>query len=182
MKKHIKYLANKHQGGISNSVGNLYENHFAVFKIISHFDKSKAFLNKIVFVNQKSGCFIDDLFIRNGNRKEYHQLKTTKSLYWGVKKKKGTLNFDFSNQLLIEKRFKQPFILILVVQSKKLQTSLLKNRPKKLKSVTAVDHFPVCNNILEQVTKNPGFKAALEQICGLTGPQIDKLEALAKTI
>ncbi len=59
MKKHIKYLANKHQGGISNSVGNLYENHFAVFKIISHFDKSKAFLNKIVFVNQKSGCFID---------------------------------------------------------------------------------------------------------------------------
>lgn len=180
-RRHHQYLVNKQRGGAVNQKGNQYENFFALFKIIHYANTFPNHLEKIR-LSAQSKSFVDDLLINNKRTREYYQLKTSKRLAWGIGKKKGTLNFDFSNQRNIEKKRKARFVLNLVVQDLILRNKLLQKRPKHLKTCTNLVHFPYFDSILKQIANDSNFRTQLELLSAINTPPKDKLEALANCI
>lgn len=91
----LKYLSNKHRGGMNNMNGNSYENFYIVcliFRLMASDHSANTLLCR-----QKENAFVDDLFVLMNEIELYCQIKNKKDIYWG-ENKKGNICYDFAKQ------------------------------------------------------------------------------------
>lgn len=156
----IKYLANKHKGGESNSKGNLYEDFYAVFQIVSCIANYKNSLDAIAFQTQLEDTYVDDLLIAYPYSNTYHQLKDTLSLSWSDGSSRTILS-DFENQIADCKERDEDFALKLVCSA---SDGKVTNLPDSIAKHTSVENFPHAEDINQLIFISGSFKEALKQI------------------
>lgn len=180
-KRVTQYLGRKLLGGAINERGNKYEGYFTVFKITVNINLFPAKCDKVFFSAQEA-AFVDDLLIDIDSLRQLYQLKTSKSLDWGLARLLKAINFDFSIQRQIEIYYKRKFELSLVVSYPTLANNLIASIPRHLKPCTKIIFFPYYDSFQKQILNDPIFRNELEKLSGLSSPSIDKLEALAASI
>lgn len=175
-----KYLNNKHKGGINNAKGNSLENHFAVFKIAEHFNKTTE--HEHVKFSTQLRCFVDDLIIKTETNKEveHYQIKDIKSLSWTSGAHPISDDFKFQHQICYDNGEKPA--LEIVVTSPEVKEYLEESMEDDLKEIVSVHHFPKGNSLPATIKLNTELKTALSQMCALNKPATDKLDTLASIV
>ena len=169
------YLANKHRGGKSNNMGNLYENYYAVFSIL----REMATGHRYALVSaQVEGAYVDDLLIVDGENKIYHQLKNNAKLSWGGMQH-GDLKYDFLMQARLSESSSEKFLLKLVVSFH--YDKLMRALPNELKKVASVEFYPMLEDF-NQYAYFPAFANVAIKAIGCASYEIDKVENVATAL
>ncbi len=174
------YVGNKVQGGRNNSKGNVFENHFAVYKLASlmHTETNQD----TVLLSSQVKAFIDDLVIEKTVDKtnEYYQIKDVASLGWNDPAHPLSKDVSIQHDLCTSSGI-QPQIEI-VVSKKEVQGRLIDHLPGSLQNKVTITHFPAATSINNQIRNNQPFKTALAQICSLNNPTTDKLDVVGNLL
>jgi hypothetical protein len=183
-----KYLKNKNKGGTNNSKGNTFENYYTVYQIAKQYE-NKSNERHTLFSSQVL-AFVDDLVITfNKPNKKHHrvkksvtffQIKDTISLSWTTGA--HPLFEDFDIQHKITRGKKKGVRLYLVVSKDVVKENLDLDIPKSIENFTKIIHFPTANSISSLIHGNIAFKKVLIDVCAISNPSHDKLEALATII
>ena len=177
----LKYLKNKHKGGVSNEKGNTYENFFATCKIALLSANAIEQRAEIKFYSQILS-FVDDLVIlyETENRLQHHQLKNSLSITWGSSLK--SIADDFAKQEALNRSINRRSEMVLVVSDWQLQQRLATTCPPQIQAFSQVMHFPSSENLMEVVYAVPGFYEAVKYLCAFEDPPPDKIECVAKVL
>ena len=155
------HLKNKHRGAINNAKGNLYENYYAVYQIVScinaYFEQSCL----VFFQTQLQDSFVDDLLIHLPDIKIYHQLKNTVSICW-ESSNKHSLASDFHRQKRICQENGESFKLKLIYSCASID--LNSSDPDNIADCTRAEFFPYCEGITDTILRCENFKTALQNI------------------
>ncbi|MCF0187018.1 MAG: hypothetical protein HUJ98_11085 [Bacteroidaceae bacterium] len=171
-----QYLKHKHQGGISNQKGGLYEDFYAVYQIVSSIAKYKSCFDDVEFQTQLEDTFVDDMLIANPKQHVYHQLKNTKSLSWGSADRQGDIAFDFANQIDDCKERDEDFALKLVYSLKDSKVGM--QIPEEIKDYSSVEYFEFQDDLNRLVMLSTPLKEALAAIVP-DGSSMDELVNVA---
>lgn len=156
------YLANKHKGGEANAKGNLYEDFYAVYQIVSCIAKYKAALDGVALQSQLEDTFVDDLLIAHPDKNVYHQLKNIKSLTWNTKSSDRTITSDFENQIKDCQDRNEVFALKLVYSEANCKVG--DSIPDSIHKHTTTEFFPYEEDLNGLVLISEEFMEALRQI------------------
>lgn len=156
-----EYLKKKHQGGISNAKGSLYEDYFAVFQIASCIAKFESELENVAFQTQLEDTFVDDLLVVYPGVNVYHQLKNSK-ITWKSSTSQRTITSDFEKQIEICMGKKEQFALKLVHSS--LENSAINNIPQSIIKFTTTEYFPFQEDLNRLILICNEFQNALNAI------------------
>lgn len=165
-----KYLEHKHQGGLNNQKGALYEDYYAVFQIVVYARKYKNSLDCVFFQTQLEDSFVDDLLIvypfpkkgYTSQKKVYHQLKNTKRLSWGNVAKEGDLAYDFYCQIQNCRKKKESFVLKLVHSiGGQVAVSTI---PKRISKKSQVEYFEYADRLEKLILTSGVFRESLREI------------------
>lgn len=177
----FSYLKNKHQGGTNNSKGNTFENFFAIYKIALL--AKKDIKDKDNLISSQIQCFVDDLAIETPSipGANYFQIKDVATLSWDSGQN-HTIKECFELQLALGETEGIDTKCIMVVSRKSVCDSLKKETPEAIKNKTDIIHFNAAASINQLIQVNEDFRDAMSNICALTNPSTDKLEAIATII
>lgn len=153
------YLKNKHQGGINNQKGGLFEDFYAVYQIVACIAKYKYSLDGIEFQTQLEDTFVDDMLIVYPEQNIYHQLKNTQSLSWGKVDTIGDIAFDFAHQIEDCKKRHENFSLKLVYSLK--DSKIGEQTPEEIKNKTLTEYFDYSSDLNSLVLISTPLKHAL---------------------
>lgn len=155
------YLKNKHRGAINNAKGNLYENYYAVYQIVScinaYFEQSCL----VFFQTQLQDSFVDDLLIHLPDITIYHQLKNTNSICW-ESSKEHSLAYDFHRQKQICQEKDEFFKLKLIYSCESID--LNSSIPDHIADCTEAEFFPFSEDIIATILRCKNFKTVLQNI------------------
>lgn len=157
-----RYLERKHTGGDNNMKGNLFEDFYAVYQIVSCIARYKLSLGSVEFKTQLKDTFVDDLLIAHPDYNIYHQLKNTQSLSWGKADKPGDIAFDFACQIKDCKERDEKFALKLVYSLKDSKAG--EHVPEEIKDHTSTEYFDYSPDINSLVMISAPLKRALIDI------------------
>lgn len=156
------YLANKHRGGDNNAKGSIYEDFYAVFRIVTCIAKYKASLDNVAFQSQLEDTFVDDLLIVHPDKKVYHQLKNTKFLTWRTVSSGRTIVSDFENQINDCRERNEQFALKLVYSS--VNSRVKDSVPESIKKYASAEFFPFEEDLNGIVLISRDFQDAIRSI------------------
>lgn len=174
----LQYVKNKNRGGSNNEKGNIYENSFSIYKLVT--------LTKEVIENQQDVRFssqiftyVDDLKIefRSSNLCQYYQLKNVQELSWGSGEK--TLQDDFFKQYQLSTHSGEDAEVYLVVSQEDLCNKLAEKIPDEIAPFSDVQCFRYFPSLTQAIYENPDFKQAIEYLCAIENPEPDKIECVA---
>ncbi len=174
------YLGNKHRGGINNSKGNTFENFFTVYQVAKLFNdganKENTFFSSQVF------SFIDDLVIESAHehRCKFFQIKDVQNLNWTTGNHPIQDDFEMQQNICVQNR--QEAELFMVVSRKDVYDDLIDNIQEKINSFTKVIHFGTAGSINSLIRTNNEFKDELVQMCAISNPSSDTLDALGTIV
>ena len=134
----LRYLSNKHRGGINNKNGNIYEDFYTVC-LIFRLMASNHSADTLV-CRQKENAFVDDLYVVMNDKDMYCQLKNKKEIYWG-KNEKGNICYDFVKQEELCDKLGKQYILRLV------STERPKDEKPAFLTHSEMEFFPFYENI-----------------------------------
>ncbi len=173
-----EYLLNKNKGGDNFEKGRDYEIHFAVGRLAELVDIYLTKGKELKAQSQKPGFFVDDLVIDYSTKKrKAWQLKDVAKLSWGSGTRKGTIGFDFYNQIHNNPGKKEE--LALVVSSKRLCEKLEKDKPTVLQSCE-VEFFP--NSTLLDLIREGHLFSPLSKIARSSSPSHALLKEIANLL
>lgn len=135
--KEIKYLRNKHNGGVSNAKGNDYER-FYVVKEILRFCADIDDLNSISFVPQVFPAYVDDLKEIESNNVVFCQIKNVENLKWTDGNETHSIEEDFILQSKLCEDSKIPYRLRMVYSNGKSEIRVI---PDTISRYTEIEHF-----------------------------------------
>lgn len=157
-----KYLVRKHTGGRANAKGNLYEDYYAVFQIVTYIAKYKSSLDAVAFQTQLEDTFVDDLLITHPKMKVYHQIKNTKHLSWKTKSSGRTIKSDFENQIKDCKRNGESFALKLIYSA---ANSRVKDTiPDSVKDYSTAEYYDFQGDLNSLILVSDEFRESLMQV------------------
>lgn len=154
--KYSKRLKNKHQGGINNAKGNLYEALYAVYQMALLIDSHRDNLSTTFLSSQVDGAFVDDFLVNENEVLAYHQIKNVKALNWGKE-----LLQDFNRQLHLSNSRNEDFTLKLVYSNR---TCNLLPIPDSIISHTSIEYFPYASTINQLLLSYSPFRDAISNI------------------
>jgi len=175
---YFSYLKNKNKGGLNNSKGNTFENHFTIYKIARSFNK--FYKEDNLYFSSQMFAFVDDLVIEqydeHKNNGWFYQIKNVQTLDWSG----GThpLENDFINQRLVSERLGLPSSLGLVVSTDNVFEKLQSTQPDNLKHVELIN-FKSANSIPSLIRDNELIRKELIRMCAFENPPNFVLETLA---
>jgi hypothetical protein len=174
------YLENKNRGGTNNAKGNSFENQFAVFTIADHFNNGGEAAQ--IHFSAQTLNFIDDLVVKNevDQTVEHYQIKDVQSLSWTSNPHPIDEDFRMQHALCTD-RGETPQ-LELVVSNDQLKNELEEAMTDDLKAIVSVHYFPNADSISKLLKVNVEVKNALTNMCALTNPSTDKLDALGTIV
>ncbi len=157
-----KYLTNKHKGGIANAKGNLYEDYYVVFQIVSCLARYKNQMDCVSFQSQLENTFVDDLLIAHPSKNVYHQIKNTKSIRWNTVALSRTIASDFEKQIedCIERD--EDFALKLIYSA--INSDVKDTIPTSIKKYTSAEFFPYKDDLNALLLISKDFQSVLMQI------------------
>lgn len=175
-----KYVQNKHNGGRNNSKGNTFENFVAIYKLACLM-QNKASL-ELILISSQVKAFIDDLVIEKMTEKltEYYQIKDVADLRWN--NGDHHLSDDVDIQYALCAQLGQNAHVEIVVSLAEVQQQLQNNLPANIQHKVTVTHFEGANSINNLIRTNSEFRKALEGICSLKNPSIDKLDLIGSLL
>lgn len=177
----LKYLKNKHKGGISNEKGNTYENFFATYKIALLSTNAIEQCTEVKVYSQVLS-FVDDFVIlyEAENKLQHHQLKNSLSITWGSSPK--SIADDFAKQEALNRSINKRSEMVLVVSDQQLQQRLAATCPTQIQGFSQAVYFPYRENLMEIVYAVPEFYDAIRYLCAFEDPPPDKIECVAKVL
>jgi len=172
------YLQNKNRGGAGNSKGNTFENLFAVYNIAKLFNSKPRENDNGTFFTSQAKCFVDDLVIKLDKDQtiQHYQLKDVANLSWT--NGNHTIENDFIYQKKLCDSYNITSELALVVSSRGLALRLEANIPATIIDFTKVIIFPTATSVNNLIKTNGLLKDELTNMCAISNPAADKLEAL----
>ena len=185
---HFKYLKNKHQGGINNAKGNVYENFFAVYQIAKLFNQNSS---ERTLLTAQSFSFVDDLEIEYNSSENFKRRRYKKTIKFFQTKDVGNLDWhsgehpletDFELQFIMAKKNGFNPKLNMVVSRAELSKKLNLTMPRKIKKYTRVGNFKSAASINSLIRINPYVKDELMEMCAISNPSSDKLDTLGNII
>ncbi|WP_315815132.1 hypothetical protein [Paraflavitalea speifideaquila] len=175
-----KYVQNKHAGGRNNGKGSIFENFVAIYKL-AYLMQVKAD-PELTFISSQVKAFIDDLVIEKMAEKltEYYQIKDVANLRWN--NGDHHLSDDVDVQYALCAQLGHKAHLEIVVSLADVQQQLKNNLPVNIQRKVTVTHFEGANSINNLIRTNSEFRKALEGICALKNPSIDKLDLIGSLL
>jgi len=167
--KELKYLQNKHRGGLSNAKGQDYER-FYVVKEILRICADTNDLSSISFVPQAE-AFVDDLKEQLPDGNVYCQLKNVEHLHWSDGNPSHTIEEDFQLQAQLCDERQEVFMLRMVYSN---GDSCIKTIPCSIAAYTEVEHFRNYSSV-EMMIQSESDVVARFQKCF---PQFDTTDKL----
>lgn len=164
-----KYLANKHKGGENNQKGNLYEDFYAVYQIVSCIANYKTSRDDVAFQTQLIDTYVDDLLIAHPSNNVYHQLKDTETLTWYSGRSRTILS-DFEHHIVDCKERDENFALKLVYSA---VGSKVSDIPESIKDYTSVENFPHADDLNHLILVGGEFRRSLSLISAKGGASTD---------
>lgn len=159
-KDEVKYLQDKHRGGLNNQKGNQYESFYTVTQIASLLCEYEDDLDNVSLQAQVPMTFVDDLLINYPDKKVYHQIKDVKNLSWNSGRK-YKLSDDFKGQVRLCKHRGENFGLKLVHSH---ADDNLAPKPMGTRKYTTIELFPACKTMNSLVLSNNRFEKDLRKL------------------
>ncbi|NMG10701.1 hypothetical protein [Brasilonema sp. UFV-L1] len=177
----LNYLKHKNAGGINSSKGNQYEDIFAVYQL-GLLSRCAIECNKEIYFLSQCFAFVDDLIIdeKTDNVLRHFQLKNSLSVSWGEGNK--SICDDFQKQYTLNKSFSRQSEINLVVSSEKVRDKLAQNMPDIIITYSQVVYFSFEENLVKLINKDKNFRQAIEYLCAVDEPELDKLECVATVL
>jgi hypothetical protein len=174
------YLENKHRGGINNQKGNSYETFFTIYQIAKLFNERVN--HETTFFTVQAFSFIDDLIIevQSEHLNKFFQIKDIQALTWAGGD--HPLQDDFENQYNICLQNNQEAELYLTLSRFELCERLRAQLPGRISQFTTVIHFNSALSINSLLRVNEEFRDQLVEMCAISNPSSDTLDALGTII
>ena len=174
----LRYLDNKHRGGVNNANGNAYEHYYAIYRISTLLFLHKDNLHDIK-IGSQIRAFIDDLYVKEFYHMTYYQIKNVHELSWNYGKNGHTLINDCILQHELSSCDSEESNIVIVYSD---ENSALQPIPEEISSFAKIELFPFCDSLNQLLYIFEPFRNSIKSICSLENPKNDDLDNIAKTL